>query len=107
MRRRLVIGFGLAGVISGSAALGQFASDRQPTASPKVPTAAPGGVQLPVSPAPATPTPPVTAAPAGGSTLPPPSGVMPAGYQPAPPGLPEAPRAAPPPANLEIQTALG
>lgn len=87
MRRRLVIGFGLAGVISGSAAFGQFAADRPATGLPK----APGGVQLPASP----------------GTLPPPSGAFPGGLQPVTPaGLPQMPRPAPPP-SAEIQTALG
>jgi hypothetical protein len=98
MRRRLVIGFGLAGVISGSAALGQFASDRQPAATP-------GGVQLPVSPA--SPGMPAVQPSPGGFTLPPPSGALFGGLQPTPPDSPpELPRSAPP-ANLEIQTALG
>lgn len=99
MRRRLVIGVGLAGMASGSAAFAQFAADRPSTAVP-------GGVQLPVSPM--TPTMPRTAPPAGGVGLPPPSGISPGGYQPAPTtGLPQPPRTAPPPADVEIQTALG
>jgi hypothetical protein len=107
MRRKLVFGIGLAGVISGSA-IAQFASDR---VSP--PATAPAAV--PPSPAPATPVlppgyqpvVPTTPAPVGGvppAYIPPAGGVVPAGSATLPP-LAE-PRSFVPPPNVEIRTAI-
>lgn len=95
MRRKIVFGLGLAGVLTGAGtSAAQFAADRVPAP----PT-------LPVSPVPvqsARPTAPVALpAPAGGVGAVPTSGVQPAG------GVVEAPSASPPPTDLEIRSALG
>lgn len=92
MRRSLVLGFGLAGMLSGSAVFGQFAADRVPS-QPK--TAAPfGGAQ---------PTPP------SGRTVPPPvGGLQPQTGMPAPGGFQPAGGAlAAPPPEIEIPSVLG
>ncbi|VTU02101.1 Hypothetical conserved protein OS=uncultured planctomycete GN=HGMM_F09D09C09 PE=4 SV=1 [Gemmataceae bacterium] len=99
MRRKLVFGLGLAGVLTGAgASVAQFAADRTPTP----PT-------LPVSPVPvqsrpaALPTPgarPALPAPPGGVGAVPTNPIQQAG------GTVEAP-STPPPADVEIRSALG
>ncbi|HEX4606757.1 MAG TPA: hypothetical protein VH092_01005, partial [Urbifossiella sp.] len=120
MLRKLVLGLGAAGLFGGTAAVGQFASDRPAPGAPKTPApfggATPGGT--PAAPAPfggvtpAGPTLPGGVRPAGGY-VPPVGGFTPASAQ-APataPGLtPGQPAAGPPPAPgapLDIPTALG
>ncbi len=90
MRRSLVLGFGLAGMLSGSAVLGQFAADRTP-APAKAP--APFGGAEP-------------AAPRG--TVPPPvGGLQPAPSTPAPGGFQPAGGAPVAPPQVEIPSVLG
>jgi hypothetical protein len=122
MRRKLVLGLGLAGVLSGSAAA-QFAVDRAPPGTPQPKAAAPfGGAQptpapfgggrpvgMPSAPA-AAATPAGGVAPAGGY-VPPVGGFQPAGGTVAPAntirpagGVPSAEPAVPP---LDISPALG
>ncbi len=116
MRRRLVLGFGLAGLIGGSA-LGQFAVDRTPPAS-SPPVSSPGGTAAPQAP----PASPYQPAPVSGGAYTPPvggltptsaygnpgGGTMPAAFNANGTGgnLPAFP-SSPPPANLEISSALG
>ena len=111
MRRSLILGFGLAGMLSGSAAFGQFAADRTPapTSNPAPfggaqPTPAPMSGQPARSPsAPAAP----TTTPRG-NYVPPVGGLQPATGAPIPGGFQPAGAApATPPPEVEIPSALG
>lgn len=110
MLRRLVLGLGAAGLIGGSAATGQFASDRTAPGAPKAPApfggVGPAGPAMPgVRPAGGYAPPAGGFTPAAASTpapgFPPPSGFAP------PAGLAPAPAAAAPAEPLAIPTALG
>lgn len=101
MRRKLVFGIGLAGVISGSA-IAQFASDRAspPASVPAATPALPPGYQpvLPTTPTPVGGVPPAYIPPAGG--------VLPAGPATLPPLAEPRAFAPAPPRDLEIRTAI-
>jgi hypothetical protein len=127
MRRKLVLGVGLAALVGGTA-LGQFASERGPSAAPTVPggltpaaPVAPGGLQPLTPPAPAA----APVAPAGGLYTPlysapsapaayvPPSDAprtglyeAPAPAAPVPSAVPSLSALSAPPVNVEVPTSL-
>lgn len=98
MRRRLVLGMGLAGVLTGSA-VAQFAADAKPL-PPQTKAAPFGGAQPPTAPRATTPPTPGYVPPVGGFTPAPATG-----FTPAAGSIPQPAPTPPPP--VEIPTALG